>query len=221
MDLYTESTSYIHFFTIAICAFVVCRLKNARVRRSTWRSTPRHRQSMETGFQNTVRATANVIHQENGKPSIKDPESGVYHVDVRETAISDSKTNNLLYGGFENPSVLTIQVMVDEESDGWLVQGTRKCTGKGFYVISEGFIAPSGKAYWVETSNYQSILVSGDYSGDEFSGEWLSSNGDRGHYTYFRRVSVVQADTAILLNNEALATDDAKPPAQDPLILWV
>lgn len=178
---------------------------------------------MEAGFQQTVKTTAALVHQDNGEPSTRDPESGVYNVDMREISISDSKTSNILYSGFVSPSVLTVQVTRDVEANGWSIQGTRKTTGRDFFIISEGFVAPSGKAYWVETtrSNYQSILVAGVFRGEEFTDmEWLSSKGDRGRYTEFRQAKEVEADTAILLNSEASTSNNSKSPEQ-PLILWL
>lgn len=211
VDVCTESSQiFLHLLIILIGIVGVKRLKRYCVSRLRHGSA-RYGQSMAAGFQQTVKGVASHIHRDGGEPCTKKPESGVFQVDIRETAISDRKTSTLLHGGLEKRSVLTVQVTPDVESGGWSVQGTRTTTGKqGFYVISEGFIAPSGKAYWVETGNSESILVSGDYQGDVFSGEWLSSNGDRGRYSDFRRENVVEADTAIVLsNNEVFERSDA------------
>ena len=103
--VYTETTSLVRLVTIAISMlYVTLRIKYARVRRFLWcgvtstraSSSARHRQKMETNFQRTVRLTADIIHQDQGKTSSMPPESGTYEVDVRELAIMDRKTNNLL-----------------------------------------------------------------------------------------------------------------------------
>jgi hypothetical protein len=163
---------------------------------------------MTQGFQQIVKTVADTVQKDSKDHPSRNPESGVYSVDFKQTSISDSKTNTLLRGGFSDLSILTIQVTPDVESAhvGWLVKGTRKTTGKDFYVISEGFVAASGKAYWVETSSYQSLLVIGNFQGSSFTdGEWLSSNGDRGRYTNFHRLKLVEADTAVILGDNALA----------------
>ena len=103
-----------------------------------------------------------------------------------------------------------------DESNGWSIQGTRKSKGEAFYAITEGFVAPSGKAYWVETSSYQSLLVSGEYFGGQFCGEWLSSSGDRGRYTDFQHVKLLEANTAIVLK-----TDAPQPLEEEHLILML
>lgn len=214
-----EHTGLLHFIAVVVGISCAARLKNYRVRRNLHGAV--RRESMENGFQEIVRTTADCIKNEYiGDPSIQHPKSGVYHVNARETAISDSKTNTMLHGGFEKPSILTIQVTPISDVDGWSVQGTRKTTGKEFYVISEGFVSPSGKAYWVETCSCQSILVCGDYRGETFMGEWLSSNGDRGRYTDFQQVKVVEADTAIVMGSEASTANDSTL-AKDPLLLLV
>ena len=176
---------------------------------------------MNAGFQDVINSTAASIRSSYiSDPSIQSPKSGVYQVAVKDVAISDAKTNNLLYGGFEKPSVLTIHVTPLGKGEGYSVQGSRKTTGKEFYVISEGFVSPGGKAYWVETSSFQNILVCGNYQGEAFAGEWLSSNGDRGTYSDFSHVQVLQADTAVIMGIEA-STPNADATATDPLIVQV
>lgn len=191
---------------VAIPLFVRC----ISVSRSRKEHSSRHlrTQSMTRGFQQIVKTVADTVQKDSKDHPSRNPESGVYSVDFKQTSISDSKTNTLLRGGFSDLSILTIQVTPDVESAhvGWLVKGTRKTTGKDFYVISEGFVAASGKAYWVETSSYQSLLVTGNFQGNSFTdGEWLSSNGDRGRYTNFHRLKLVEADTAVVLGDNALA----------------
>lgn len=46
------------------------------------------------------------------------------------------------------------------------------------FVIQQGFLARSGKVYWVERSEAYSVLVAGhiDVDSGAFDGEWLSSN---------------------------------------------
>ena len=181
-------------------------------KRDTYITSSRYLKSMDKGFRQTVRTVADNVKKDRNDRTSNYPESGEYHVDFKQTSILDSTTNTLLHGGFLNPSVLTIQVTPDVESSngGWFVQGTRKTTRKDFYVISQGFVAASGKAYWVETSSYQSLLVTGCFQGASFTdGEWLSSNGDRGHYTNFHRLKLVEADTAVILNDDALAQPDS------------
>lgn len=205
-----DGFSPLHLISFVGITLFARSMRSSRNRRD---STSR-RQSMETGFQQTVRTVASDVHNDSDTPTTRNPESGVYQVEFKQTSILDTKTNHLLHGGFTSPSVLTIQVNPDLESSngGWFVQGIRKSTGKEFYVISEGFIAASGKAYWVETSSYQSLLVTGYFQGSSFtSGEWLSSNGDRGRVNEFTRMTVVEADTAVVLGDEALVPSDSVP----------
>jgi hypothetical protein len=218
IDVSAESASTI--FLLPILLAMVCAKWLRSARRQNRRGTALHRQRMEAAFsRDAVRNVAALVREDYGDPSAKDPESGVYQVDFRETTILDSKTSNVLYGGFPNRSVLTIQLTRDIESNGWSIQGSRKGAEKDFYVISEGFVAPSGKTYWVETNDHQSILVFGVFQGDAFTnGEWLSSNGDRGRYTEFRRLEVIQADTAIMLGNEEHVLKDTDK-LEDPLLV--
>ena len=206
-----ESASLVQLIPIVGIAVCVLWIRGARRQRRS--GTARHRESMEAAFHSLK--TALICDYNGDSSSAKDPESGVYQVDFRETAILDSKSNNVLYGGFLNRSVLTIQLTRDVEPNGWSIQGSRKGAEKDFYVISQGFVSPSGKAYWVETSNHQTILVSGVFQGDTFTeGEWLSSNGDRGRYTDFRRLEVVLADTAVVPNNEEFVFKSSNPPVE-------
>lgn len=222
IDMFNEISYILHLMTIVVCTCFALLLRNVRSRRFLRPGGSVHyRQSMESNFLRTVKLTADVIRQDQGKAYSTPPESGIYEVDVRELTISDSKSNNLLHGGFSDPSVLTVQVKPDDKSNGWTIQGTRKSKGKAFYAISEGFVAPSGKAYWVETSNYQTLLVSGEYAGGQFCGDWLSSNGNRGRYTEFHRVNVLKADTAIVSTGVPLATTDDCKRDEPPLILML
>ena len=199
----------IHFILFgAILFFAGCTNVSWPRKRDTYITSSRYLKSMDKGFQQIVKTVADNVKQDSNEPTSTYPESGVYNVDFKQTSISDNKTSTLLHGGLLNTSALTIQVTPDIESSngGWLVQGSRKTNGKDFYVISQGFVAASGKAYWVETSSYQSLLVTGCFRGASFSdGEWLSSNGDRGRYTDFHRLNLVEADTAVMLNDDALA----------------
>lgn len=71
-----------------------------------------------------------------------------------------------------------------------------------FFAIEEDLVAASGRAYWVERGQERSFVISGDFQGDTFSGEWLSSTGERGKLSRFRRIGIESSEQNDDLNEE-------------------
>jgi hypothetical protein len=177
----------------------LCFLKGIREMKRRNRVNTRN-PSMQRNFPHAIQETAAIVHEHEGEESTENFESGVYQVELKETCIADKRTDDILCGGTQNRSILTL-VVLHAESNGWSIKGFRKA--ENHYSIEEGFIAGSGKAYWVERSSEKSFLVCGDFIGkNSFSGEWLASDGSRGCYTEFHLVDPVEIP--IVPSSEAL-----------------
>ena len=163
------------------------------------------------GFLKTVEFTAITVRNDQTEPSSSEPMSGGYRCVMKNQEITDKKTNETAYGGGP-PVAFAVQLVLtyDIESKGWDIGGKR-ITKNGCFEIEEGFVAFSGKAYWVEKCGDFRLLASGYFKGNSFTGEWIDSCGVRGRYQEFKRfqepdkkleafvaVPVVQSRTSFL-----------------------
>jgi hypothetical protein len=152
------------------------------------------------GLERSVSEVARVVRSDRTEASLLEPVSGVYDCVMKEHEIVDKKTADIICGGAITESTMTLIFTLDNDTNGGKsIKGRRSSnrTNGGFYTIEEGFVAPSGMAYWVERSSKQSILVSGTFRGDYFEGEWLTSDATRGRHTKFTLRDKVEADLAV------------------------
>jgi len=81
---------------------------------------------------------------------------------------------------------------------GWIIHGERVGQSNIIYTIQEGYVASSGKTYWMETTsddNNEVVLSKGKFVGSRrFMGEWCSSSGAEDQYHEF---SLVLADDEV------------------------
>jgi len=171
---------------VLVCGLILYRTKAHR--RFVWRYTPQsRRESMVVGFLETVEYTANTVRKDRTEPSSSEPMSGGYRCVMKDQEITDKKTNETVSGG--GPAIVfsvQLKFTYDIESKGWSIAGKR-LTKNDCFEIEQGFVAFSGKAYWVERCGDVRLLANGYFKGNSFYGEWLSSSGIRGRYHEFKR----------------------------------
>jgi hypothetical protein len=159
-----------------------------------------YQRSYAAGLAGSVSEVARAVRSDRTEASLVEPASGVYDCVMKEHQIVDRKTADIICGGAVTESTMTLIFTLDIDTNGGMsIKGRRSSnrTNGGFYTIEEGFVASSGMAYWVERSREQSILVSGNFRGNFFEGEWLTSDATRGRYTKFTLRDKVEADLAV------------------------
>jgi hypothetical protein len=142
------------------------------------------------GFEKSVEETKQAVLADDGFVRERLPSSTQELKCVfRQFGITNKKTNETVVEG-SNTSC-TLKLVFSADGTGLMIRGSRSGSGKdSFYAIEEGFVAATGRAYWVERGKGDSsILVSGEFYGDDFSGEWLSSAGYRGRVDKLQPVS--------------------------------
>jgi hypothetical protein len=157
------------------------------------------------GLRGSASEVARAVRSDRTETSLLEPASGVYDCVMKEHAIVDKKTADIICGGAVTESTMTLIFTLDIDTNGGMKIKGRRSSNRangGFYTIEEGFVASSGVAYWVERSSTQSILVSGSFRGDLFEGEWLTSDATRGRYTKFTLRDRVEADLAVPFGSE-------------------
>jgi hypothetical protein len=157
--------------------------------------------SMKEGFQKSVDYTAKHVRGDNThslKGAVQVPVlvastcpavSGTYKTGVKFEQITQ----------FQKPLLREVpllecqtELLITRETDGtagWTLSG-RRPDSLGNWEIEEGYLSPSGQAYWVEHGIMDHrILVHGNFGkfahGNSFLGEWLSSSGERGSFVEF------------------------------------
>ena len=152
-----------------------------------------HRQSslsMKDGFQKSVDYIAKNVR--GGTPSLNGTVlvastcpavSGTYKSVMKSQQITQSHDPLM-------PEVPLLECLTEllitrarDAPAGWILSG-RRFGGVENWEIEEGYISPSGQAYWVEQSiTGDRILVHGTFSNmTSFRGEWLKSCGERGRF---------------------------------------
>ena len=177
--------------------FFVCLLfllyyySTRRQESSLWSHHQSYLMSMKDGFQKSVDYIAKNVR--GGTPSLNGTVlvastcpavSGTYKSVMKSQQITQSHDPLM-------PEVPLLECLTellitrerDAPSAGWMLSG-RRFGGLGNWEIEEGYISPSGQAYWVEQSiTGDRILVHGTFSNmTSFRGEWLKSCGERGRF---------------------------------------
>jgi hypothetical protein len=131
-------------------------------------------------LQESINVAIRSIYEENEQSSTLQlllnefPQSGYYRGMWKEFVISDKKTSEKVSG--DGSKQLMFKKMNFELSEDNLCH----ISGTG---ISEGLVNAAGLAYWVEeTPSDIQKLVTGQFHGNDFSGEYLTANGFRGTY---------------------------------------
>lgn len=106
-----------------------------------------------------------------------------YRVEMKTNEIVDKKTSNILNAASVSISPSTL--FLECHSDGTL---SGKRSGQNELFVLETGCIRGQKAYWVEGSRQTQYLTLGQFSEHEFTGEWLSSQGQRGTYTVFEKI---------------------------------
>jgi hypothetical protein len=149
--------------------------------------------SMKDGFQKTVDYTAQKVRGDT--PSL----NGTVLVASTGPAVSGTYKSVVKFqqiAQFQKPLLPEVpllecqtELLITRERDapaGWILSG-RRFGELGNWEIEEGYLSPSGQAYWVEHSiTDDRILVHGKFTNmTSFRGEWLNSCGERGKFVEF------------------------------------
>ena len=95
------------------------------------------------------------------------PTSGTYFGLYQEGTLSCHGKTNMAFHPEERGT-----------SAGWKITGEGK-DADGKFQITEGWVAPTGKAYWVESQEWRQILNTGifDFAEGTYRGRWYADNG--------------------------------------------
>jgi hypothetical protein len=127
------------------------------------------------------------------------PQSGNYRGFCKGSVIYDKKTSEMVHG--DGSKQLIFKKMVFDLSD----DNVCRISGPG---ISEGLVNAAGLAYWVEDSpNGIQKLVVGQFHGNLFSGEYLTSDAFRGIYEISEQGDDLEIPMGIPTDNETSTTE--------------
>jgi len=148
---------------------------------------PRRTLGFSLSFERSIKETYLAVVADRAPGSVRSTDVRLplspasYVCEFVQHQITDRKTNETYVKGYSTCSHVQLHFSPRQIADGLLVRGHRKVRENGsVHAITEGVVAPNGRAYWVERGKFRSILVTGQFTKDSFHGEWLSADGLRG-----------------------------------------